>query len=471
MGVVLRPGKVSVFTLSPWALVYPQVSELGIQGNGYLFDNLDMRHQGRFRSLVSEHLHSVNRAVNGLSALSGTAQPMAATKAMYRFLANEATILPALIEPAQEAVRDALARSATPIALAVHDWCMFSFRTHTAKKDLFQRTHAQDLGYDLGSCLIVDANSGRPLGPMELRLRTADGVLTTRPGEVLEPVAHIDELLGTMNDSRRWNLGKPLVHIVDREADSVGHYRAWDRAGHQFLVRAKDDRVVRWKGEAISLKALQKRLEPEFADPPDGPASVTKTKFGPAKVQVLEVEIVLDRPAKTRTAEGRVETPGTPLTLRLILTQVVTSDGEVRARWLLLTNVGAEYKAAEVARWYAWRWRIESYHKLLKTAGMNAEEWQQECGEAFAKRLVIASMACLLIWHLQEDGSEEAERLKKILQRLSGRQKKHKGPATAPALLAGLERLLAVLNLLETEKMEDIVDLVRKVLPRLVNSS
>jgi len=62
---------------------------------------------------VSEHLRSVNRAVNGLSALSGTAQPMAATKAMYRFLANEATILPALIEPAQEAVRDALARSAT----------------------------------------------------------------------------------------------------------------------------------------------------------------------------------------------------------------------------------------------------------------------------------------------------------------------------------------------------------------------
>ena len=420
---------------------------------------------------MSEHLHSVNRAVTGLSALASTAQPMASTKAMYRFLANEAVTLPAIIEPAQEAVRDALAQSTAKVALAVHDWCMFSFRTHTSKDDLFQRTHDQDLGYDLGSCLVVDAGTGRPLGPMEMRLRTDNGILTTRPGANPEPVAHIDELLGTMDDSRRWNLGKPLVHIIDREANSVGHYRAWHAAGHRFLVRAKDDRIVRWKGEAITLKALQNRLDADFADPPEGPAMAVKTKFGPAKVQVLEIEVVLDRPAITRTDTGRVLTAGPPLTLRLILTRVVTADGVVRARWLLFTNVDAEHTAAEVAQWYAWRWRIESYHKLLKTAGMNAEEWQQECGEAFAKRLVIASMACLTVWHLQEDASAEAERLKGILQRLSGRQKKHKKAPTAPALLAGLEKLLAVLDLLETESLEDILNLVRRCLPRLLNSS
>jgi hypothetical protein len=420
---------------------------------------------------VKEHLHSVNRAVTGLSALASTAQPMASTKAMYRFLNNDETVLPALIEPAQEAVRDALTRSTAEVALVVHDWCMFSFRTHTSKDDLFRRSHDKDLGYDLGSALVVDADSGRPLGPMEFRLQTARGMLTTRPHTDLEPVAHIDEILGVMDDSRRWNLGKPLVHIIDREADSVGHYRVWHAAGHRFLVRAKDDRIVRWKGEAITLKALQNRLDADFADPPEGPALVAQSKFGPAKVQVLEVEVVLERPALTRTDTGRVQTAGPPLTLRLILTRVVTADGVVRARWLLFTNVDAEHTAAEVAQWYAWRWRIESYHKLLKTAGMNAEEWQQECGEAFAKRLVIASMACLTVWHLQEDASVEAERLKGILQRLSGRQKKHKKPPTAPALLAGLEKLLAVLDLLETESLEDIVDLIRRCLPRLLNSS
>lgn len=163
--------------------------------------------------------------------------------------------------------------------------------------------------------------------------------------------------------------------------------------------------------------------------------------------------------------------PPEALQKRLIPTRVVASDGGVRARWLLLTDAGAEFGAAEVARWYAWRWRIESYHEPLKTAGMNAEQWQRESGEAFAKRLVIASMACLTVWHLREEGSEEAERLKKILQRWSGRRKKHKGPPSAPAGLAGLEKLLAVLDLLETEKLEDLVELMRNCLRRLLNSS
>ena len=40
---------------------------------------------------------------------------------------------------------------------------------------------------------------------------------------------------------------RPAVHIIDREADSVGHYRAWQQAGYRFLVRAdgKGTRVFR----------------------------------------------------------------------------------------------------------------------------------------------------------------------------------------------------------------------------------
>jgi dCTP deaminase len=70
-------------------------------------------------------------------------------------------------------------------------------------------------------------------------------------------------------------------------------------------------------------------------------ATAAPPKGVPAKVQVLEVEVVLERPALTRTDTGRVQTAGPPLTLRLILTRVVTADGVVRARWLLFTNVDA----------------------------------------------------------------------------------------------------------------------------------
>ena len=125
------------------------------------------------------------------------------------------------------------------------------------------------------------------------------------------------------------------------------------------------------------------------------PKGVT-VRVGPVEgaLRVAEGSVVLDRPGRNRVGGGkRVRTPGVPLGLRLIVRWVLGPDGAVRAEWFLLTNAGARFDAATVARGYAWRGRIESYHKLLQTAGMNAERWHQETGEAVARRLVVASTA------------------------------------------------------------------------------
>ena len=79
---------------------------------------------------MKEHVHSVNGAVTGLSALPSTAQPMASVKAMSRFLNHEEVTLPALIEPVQEAIRSALLTSEALVALVISDWCMYGFNTH-----------------------------------------------------------------------------------------------------------------------------------------------------------------------------------------------------------------------------------------------------------------------------------------------------------------------------------------------------
>ena len=98
---------------------------------------------------------------------------------------------------------------------------------------------------------------------------------------------------------------------------------------------------------------------------------------------------------------------------------------------------------------------------------MNAEAWQQESGAAFLRRLCVASMACLTVWHLQRDESEAAAKLRAVLVRLSGRQMKHRVESTAPALLAGLERLLAIDDLMQVEDLEEVLALARRQLPRL----
>src|SRR4051812_48117911 len=98
---------------------------------------------------------------------------------------------------------------------------------------------------------------------------------------------------------------------------------------------------------------------------------------------------------------------------------------------------------------------------------MNAESWQQESGAAFLRRLCVASLACLTVWHLQRDESAAAAELRATLVRLSGRQMKHRVESTAPALLAGLGRVLAVADLMQVEALGEVLPLARRVLPRL----
>ena len=95
---------------------------------------------------MSEHSHAVNAVVTGLSALPGTAQPFAATRAMSRLLNHEDIPFPALIEPAQDAVRSALAERTGRFVLVIHDWCMFNFNSHESKRDRYVRSHGDDLG-------------------------------------------------------------------------------------------------------------------------------------------------------------------------------------------------------------------------------------------------------------------------------------------------------------------------------------
>ena len=43
------------------------------------------------------------------------------------------------------------------------------------------------------------------------------------------------------------NLGKPLLHIIDREADSAGHLRQWSDNKHLFLVRVKANNTLTYQ--------------------------------------------------------------------------------------------------------------------------------------------------------------------------------------------------------------------------------
>ena len=427
---------------------------------------MERRLRKRYLKLVEAHMHCATAVAAGPTAVLSTTTGFAQTQAMWRFLNNDRVGLDALIQPPRAAARQAVEELGLRHVLLIHDWSKVAFGGHPSKQDTAKLTHDTDVGYELTTGLAVSPADGSPLAPMQMHLKTAKEVLSTSPVRPGRYSHHLQQVLPMMRASADWGLAAKLVHVIDREADSVGHMRRWDKAGHWFLVRA-DDRKVLWEEQPILLSALVQKLRTR-----GGFVASRQVEYRGALVQqyVAETTVTLYRPAKKRVGKKRRQVRGRPLALRLVVAQLRNDHGRVVAQWMLLTNLPpSEADAGTIALWYYWRWRIESFFKLLKSGGQQLEHWQQETAPAIARRLLVASMACVVVWGLERRRDEKAQELKKLLVQLSGRQVKRTRPCTASAMLAGLFVLLPILELIRTHggDLRPVQELALSVLPFL----
>jgi Transposase DDE domain len=421
---------------------------------------MDVRLQRRYRQLVLEHMHTADPLAAGIHALRlpGLADGFAAVLGACRFFHNDAVDLPTLIQPLHQLARQWDQKPSTGWGLAIHDWSALKYPGHTSKTDRAKISQYQKHGYELATVLLVDGQDGTPVAPLEMRLRTRHTVHSSRTPVPKKSAARLDEVLASMQAIRDLGLQRKLVHVIDREADSVAHYRAWHADGQTFLVRADDYRVVRWQDQEWSLEAVHQQLlaRRQFQ------RSRQVAYRGQTAVQwVAETTVVLDRPAwrgrkKKNGKRVQKRVYGEAITLRLIISQVVDATGQTVAVWYLLTNAPPEVSAATLALWYYWRWQIESFFKLLKSAGQQVESWQQETGGAIAKRLLVAAMACALVWQIERHASPEAATVRGLLVKLSGRQMKGNKSHTTPALLAGLQVLVRMVETLAAHSVDEL---------------
>ena len=191
-----------------------------------------------------------------------------------------------------------------------------------------------------------------------------------------------------------------------------------------------------------------------------------------ARLYVAETEVILHRPGKRNVGRKKIEIPGPPLPLRLVVTEVRDSKGRVLARWLLLTNVPAALgDTATIARWYYFRWRIETYHKLLKGAGWQLESWLQRVGQGLLVKLMLAPGACASIWALERRRDAEAEAFKKLLMQLSGRRTKRNREVTTSGLLAGLWVLQCAVGPLARHGPDELNAMLENYLPAFAKNN
>jgi len=403
------------------------------------------------------HVNVNPKLSSGMKAVMDSTTSFAHTQGLWRFLHNDGVGLEQLSEPVI-----ALAKGETPLAcdeyvLSIHDWSRVNYYRHGSKQDRIQMTHKTDVGYELQSTILVSDRDGMPIAVPALNLVCAKGVLSSQSGQIEKPQTHLNELTARIQWLEAQELGKPLVHIVDREGDSAGHLRQWkDR---HWIIRVKAGSILRWGknnhkasviGESLSYKKEREVLY----------------KGKRAFQWIGEAPVELARKAKPSVKRQRLSPyAGEALPVRLVVSRMCDDKGTTLAEWYLLSHLPSSVAAERIALWYYYRWQIESFFKLLKEAGHQLESWLQETAEAVVKRLLIAAQACAVVWRLMRKEGAYADQVRTFLVRLSGRQMKRSRPVTPTALMDGFFIFLTMLETLQHYPLDELKNMAHIVYP------
>ncbi len=360
----------------------------------------DGRLRKRFRILL-------DRLSKGLGeTIPMACQDWASTKAAYRFFSNERVSEREILSGHFQATR-ARFQVTEGWALVLHDTTEFSFQREdplaigitnrvNCGKDWpgHFRMHTV-CGLLMHSSLVV-TTEGLPLGIAAVKFWTRKRfkgcnelkkkINPTRvPIEKKESIRWLENLKQTtalLNEPER------CVHIGDRESDIYELFCAAQEAGTHFLVRTCVDRLAEDGTRTISHEmneAQSKCLHRVEVRDQQGHCAGATLEIRWRRIRVLP-------PIGKQKQYPQ-------LTLTVIYAQEVgTPKDREPIDWKLLTDLPVSSRAEAIQKlvWYASRWKVETYHKILKS-GCKAEASRLRT----ADRLVnLISVFCILSWRL-----------------------------------------------------------------------
>jgi Transposase DNA-binding/Transposase DDE domain len=352
----------------------------------------------RLRARLGKILGDLGRRIGATVPMA--CQDWAATKAAYRFFSNRRVDEGIILAGHFAATRARFAATSGPI-LVLHDTSEFSFRRERpegiGQLSLLKGRHATVTlcGLIMHSSLVLTP-AGLPLGLAAVKFWTRKKFKGTNAlkGKVNRTRIPIEQ-----KESVRWRenlrqstelLGEAsrCVHIGDREADIFELFCAAREAGADFLVRTCVDRLAGDGGTTIA-----KEMERE---PVRGTHEV-EVHDDRGRVRMAEVDLRFRRLTVRPPIGKHRQYPALSLTV-LHADERGTPEGREPIRWRLLTNRPVDDLACAIEKldWYAQRWKIETFHKVLKS-GCRAEASRLRTAERLTNLLAVL---CIVGWRV-----------------------------------------------------------------------
>jgi len=190
--------------------------------------------------------------------------------------------------------------------------------------------------------------------------------------------------------------GTRIVNVMDREADIYELFEMADENNNcvDLIVRAKHDRLLAGSGGKLFklLRSDPVRFELEVDIPPQRARNAKQGKkkrpYMPARKARLEVGYtdVCLKPPQSPILKDRKEIRLWAVYAR----EENPPEGAEKISWFLLTtlDVSDDPTAIKVIEFYRRRWRIEEWHRVMKT-GLNIEQYQNRTAERIKRKLAM----------------------------------------------------------------------------------
>jgi hypothetical protein len=360
----------------------------------------DARLAKRFRGLLDQMGNAIGRSI------PFACQDWANTKAADRFLSNERVNESDILAGHFRSTGARAAAIDGPI-LVLDDTTEFSYRRE--KPDAIGSTYRINSGRDKAGrlrmhtvCGILMHSSlavtldGLPLGLAAIKFWTRKKFkgtaalkkkinLTRIPVEKKESVRWLDNLTqatALLNDPAR------CIHIGDRESDIYELFCAAQEVETHFLVRTCVDRLAGGGDHTIADEMDEVRVS--------GLHRVdVRDAHGNPDEAVLELKY---RRIKVLPPIGKQKRyPALILTVLHAIERSVPKNRK-RIEWKLITDlpIRSRADAVEKLNWYAMRWKIEMFHKILKS-GCKAEGAKLRTATRLANLIAVF---CILGWRV-----------------------------------------------------------------------
>jgi hypothetical protein len=333
-------------------------------------------------------------------------QDWANTKAAYRFLANGRVDEGDILSGHFAATRARCDATGGPILL-IQDTTEFSYQranvsaigltksVNSGRDERGRVRHHTVCGMLMHSSLAVTTR-GLPLGLTAVKFWTRKKFKGTKelkrkinptrvPIETKESVRWLDNLRQSIE-----RLGQPerFIHVGDRESDIYELYCLTRDLGSHFLVRTCVDRLAGNGGHTVADEMEETRVKGlHHIEVRNEEGEVTK----------VALEIKFRRIVVLPPVGKQKHYPA----LELAVVHATERGAPKRRKpieWKLITDLPVRGRAEAIEKidWYAMRWKIEMFHKILKS-GCKAEESKLRTAERLANLMAVF---CILSWRV-----------------------------------------------------------------------